>query len=128
MGRRRSARVPRQPRTQRQDRDDPDRRSALTIGRSCREDQPDNRIIAVALDLKGEGKRAVFVSKDISARIKSDSLGIVTEDFENQKVDADRLYRGWIEVEADGQTIDDLYDDKMLSLRAPRVPALSHRA
>ncbi|HZW08542.1 MAG TPA: PhoH family protein [Phycisphaerales bacterium] len=81
-----------------------------------RDDQPDNRIISVALDLMSEGKRAVFVSKDISARIKSDSLGIHTEDFENQKVDADRLYRGWIELEADGQTIDDLYDDKMLSL------------
>ena len=80
-----------------------------------RDDQPDNEIIAVALDLMRDGHRAVFVSKDISARIKSDALGIVTEDFENQKVDADRLYAGWIEVEADGELIDDLYEDKMLA-------------
>ena len=79
-------------------------------------DQPDNQIIAVALDLKKAGHRAVFVSKDISARIKSDTLGIVTEDFENQKVDADRLYTGFVEVEADGEMIDDLYEDKMLDL------------
>jgi hypothetical protein len=32
------------------------------------------------------------------ARIKSDALGIKTEDFENQKVDADRLYTGYFEV------------------------------
>jgi PhoH-like ATPase len=81
-----------------------------------RDDQPDNHIIAVALDLKMQGHRAVFVSKDISARIKSDTLGIVTEDFENQKVDADRLYSGWVEVTAEGETIDDLYEDKMLGL------------
>ena len=79
-----------------------------------REDMPDNHIIAVALDLMRDGHRAVFVSKDISARIKSDTLGIVTEDFENQKVDADRLFGGWLEIEAEGELIDDLYEDKML--------------
>ena len=78
--------------------------------------QPDNQIIAVALDLKRDGKRAVFVSKDLSARIKSDSLGITTEDFENQKVDADRLYTGYLTVECESSLIDDLYDDKMLPL------------
>jgi PhoH-like ATPase len=80
-----------------------------------RADQPDNEIIAVALDLMRDGHRAVFVSKDISARIKSDALSIVTEDFENQKVDGDRLFSGWIELDADGELIDDLYEDKMLA-------------
>ena len=80
-----------------------------------RADMPDNEIIAVALDLKRDGHRAVFVSQDISARIKSDALGIVTEDFANQKVDADRLYDGWIELDADGELIDDLYEDKLLA-------------
>ena len=45
------------------------------------EDSPDNRIIAVAWTLHSQGKRAVFVSKDLNARIKSDALGVRTEDF-----------------------------------------------
>lgn len=75
---------------------------------------PDNRIIAVAFDLHRLGHKAVFVSKDLSARIKSDSLGIITEDFENQKVDAERLYTGFETVEVDGDLIDELYRERML--------------
>lgn len=80
------------------------------------QDTPDNRIIAVAWRLHNQGKRAVFVSKDLAARIKSDALGIRTEDFENQKVDADRLYTGFIEVEAARELIDELYRDRMLAV------------
>ncbi len=81
-----------------------------------REDKADNRIIAVAWRLHKEGKRAVFVSKDLAARIKSDALGIRAEDFENQKVDADRLYTGFVEVEAARELIDELYRDRMLAV------------
>src|SRR4051812_13111487 len=47
---------------------------------------PDNRIICTAHALKQKGKRVVFVSKDIAARIKSDTMGVTSEDFQNQKV------------------------------------------
>lgn len=80
------------------------------------EDKPDNRIIAVAWHLHQQGKRAVFVSKDLAARIKSDALGIRTEDFENQKVDADRLYTGFLELVTPRELIDDLYRDRMLGV------------
>ncbi|MBL9031351.1 MAG: PhoH family protein [Phycisphaerae bacterium] len=79
-------------------------------------DSPDNRIIASAWHLHQQGVRTVFVSKDISARIKSDALGITTEDFENQKVDADRLYVGFLTADAPGALIDDLYRDRMLPI------------
>ena len=79
-------------------------------------DTPDNRIIACAFRLFGEGARTVFVSKDLSARIKSDALGIRTEDFENQKVDADRLYSGYQTVDASGEMIDELYRERMLGV------------
>jgi len=59
---------------------------------------PDNRIISVAYELHSNGKPVTFVSKDINARIKSDSLGIRTMDFEKQKVNFDELYTGWREV------------------------------
>jgi PhoH-like ATPase len=58
----------------------------------------------------------VFVSKDLSARIKSDSLGVRTEDFENQKVDARRLNTGFLELDVSGDLIDELYRERMLSL------------
>jgi PhoH-like ATPase len=80
------------------------------------QDKPDNRIIAAAWDLHQQGKRAVFVSKDLAARIKSDALGIRTEDFENQKVDADRLYTGFLELVTPRELIDDLYRDRMLDV------------
>jgi PhoH-like ATPase len=79
-------------------------------------DTPDNRIIAVAYHLHAQGVRTVFVSKDISARIKSDSLGVQTEDFENQKVDADHLFTGFFTADAPGDLIDELYRDRMLPL------------
>ncbi len=80
------------------------------------DESPDNRIIAVAYDLMQRGIRTVFVSKDLSARIKSDSLGIKTEDFENQKVDADHLYTGYTALDAPGDLIDELYRQRMLPL------------
>ncbi|HQY88988.1 MAG TPA: PIN domain-containing protein, partial [Tepidisphaeraceae bacterium] len=78
---------------------------------------PDNRIICVAYNLahgsNGHSKRpVVFVSKDINARIKSDALGIKTEDFENQKVDFDKLYTGYRELVVSGDVIDELFKSK----------------
>ena len=84
------------------------------------EHKADNLIIAVAWHLMQRGEPAVFVSKDLSARIKSDALGIRTEDFENQKVDAERLYTGYTTVEASRAEIDDLYRDRMLPLERLR--------
>ncbi len=79
-------------------------------------DSPDNRIIASAWALMNDGHLAVFVSKDLAARIKSDALGIRTEDFLNQKVDADRLYTGYTEIESSRDLIDELYQNRMLSI------------
>src|SRR2546421_906573 len=77
---------------------------------------PDNRIISSAMHLKQQGKRVVFISKDINARIKSDALGLLTEDFEAQKVDVDHLYSGWREVIVDAATINRLFSEKQLTL------------
>jgi len=85
-----------------------------------REDKADNRIIAVAWGLQQRflpaGEAVVFVSKDLNARLKADVLGIPAEDFENKKVDADKLYAGFVTLEVDGELIDELYRDRMLPL------------
>lgn len=85
--------------------------------RALKEDKPDNRIISVAYELQKEkGDRVVFVSKDINCRIKSDALGLRTEDFENQKVDIDHLYSGYVTVRCEGELIEELYSERMLQV------------
>lgn len=79
-------------------------------------DKPDNRIIAAAWALLHQKKHVVFVTKDLAARIKSDSLGIQSEDFLNQQVDPDRLYTGFIELHTSADEIDTLYRDRMLAV------------
>src|SRR5690606_19230179 len=74
-------------------------------------------IICCAWNLAQQGKRVVFISKDINARIKSDALGLTTEDFEAQKVDFEKLYTGWREVQVPGSQIDQLFTDKQLALQ-----------
>src|SRR4051812_47273958 len=67
---------------------------------------PDNRIMCTAKMLAGQGKRVVFISKDINARIKSDALGLPTEDFEAQKGDFEKLYTGYTEASVPAGVID----------------------
>ncbi|MFH1422610.1 MAG: PhoH family protein [Planctomycetota bacterium] len=69
---------------------------------------PDNRIIASAYKIQKKGKRVVFISKDINARVKADALGIKAMDFEKEKVDIRTLYPGWREVHVPRSEIDSL--------------------
>ncbi|MEM6459999.1 MAG: PhoH family protein [Planctomycetota bacterium] len=85
---------------------------------SLREDLPDNRILTVAWRMHREGLRTIVISKDINVRIKADSLGLPAEDFEAQKVDSDRLYRGYAELDVPGDLIDLLYEEKQVELAA----------
>ena len=73
---------------------------------------PDNLIIATAFNLKQQGHRAIFVSKDINARLKADALGIEVMDFEQEKADFDTLYTGWREMHVSSSTIDNFYKSK----------------
>jgi PhoH-like ATPase len=75
---------------------------------------PDDRIIGVAYALQQEGKQAIFISKDINARIKSDALGIRTEDYERHKIDFSHIYRGYRELQTDRPTIERLAREKAI--------------
>ena len=78
-------------------------------------DAADDRINGVAYRIKEEGKPTIFISKDINARIKSDALGIRTEDYEKHKVDFSHIYLGYREVATDRRTIDRLVKDKAVA-------------
>ncbi|MEM6562539.1 MAG: PhoH family protein, partial [Planctomycetota bacterium] len=76
---------------------------------ALRLDSPDNRIINVAANLDAEGKQVVLVSKDINCRVKATALGLVAQDFQNQKVDFEHLYRGYRDLTVARQFIDQLF-------------------
>ncbi|HVV02407.1 MAG TPA: PhoH family protein [Verrucomicrobiae bacterium] len=63
-------------------------------------DSMDNRILTLAASIKKAQPRAqtVLVSKDINLRIKADALGLLAEDYENDRVHIKDLYTGMIEV------------------------------
>lgn len=79
-------------------------------------DIADNRILGVAHRLHNAGERTIFISKDINARVKCDALEIPCEDFEADRVDADWLHAGYATVSAPGELIDELYEERQLTL------------
>src|SRR5205814_8547450 len=53
--------------------------------------------------------RCVFVTKDINLRIRADALGLVTEDYESDKLENPEVYMGVRELEVGKTDIDSFY-------------------
>ncbi len=77
-------------------------------------DSPDNRIISSANALHRKGVEAIFISKDINARVKCRALEIPAEDYETDRVDPNLLYTGFAELSAPGELINTLHEQRML--------------
>ena len=100
-----------------------DHGGTLRIDR-CEQDAPvsldlgivDNRILAVAHSLVAQGEQTVFISMDINARVKADTLGIDVQDFRADRIDADWLYTGHTSAEVPDTLIDDLYNERQLPI------------
>ena len=60
----------------------------------------DNRILSLALRIKKSQPKSqtILVSKDINLRIKADALGLLAEDYENDRILLKDLYTGMIEM------------------------------
>jgi PhoH-like ATPase len=71
----------------------------------------DNRILQLAFNIKKTSPKGqtVLVSKDINLRIKADALGLLAEDYENDRIFIKDLYTGMIEVK--------VHPDKIASFR-----------
>ena len=79
----------------------------------------DNQIIATALseqDISLPSRKVVVVSRDINMRVKCDSLGLLTEDYQAEQVveSSDGLYTGRAEILVDEQQIDKFYDGEQI--------------
>lgn len=59
----------------------------------------DNGILQTALDIQSASTQpTIFVTMDVSLRIRADALGLQTEPYENQTVDLDKLESTIVEV------------------------------
>jgi PhoH-like ATPase len=86
----------------------------------------DNRILALALDLRDREKGApvVFVTKDTNLRIRADALGLHAEDYDVEGVELDELWSGVAELAVGKEDIDTFYAKGQLEsrLEEPKAP------
>ena len=77
-----------------------------------RDDRGDNRILAVAKEIQDNHSECpvVFVTKDINLRIKADTLGLKTEDYQNDKIPVEDLYTGTSELLVASAEVDRFYE------------------
>ncbi len=89
-----------------------------------RADRGDNRILAVAMALKGRngGVPVVFVTKDTNLRIKADAIGLTAEDYESDKVPIEELYSGTATVQVQREEVDRFYGQGFLELAGDYYP------
>ncbi len=74
-------------------------------------EKADNRIILTAYEMQRDGKTVFFVSKDINARVKATALGLKAVDYEKQKINIDKLYQGFTELDISGDQLAKLCDE-----------------
>jgi len=74
---------------------------------------PDNQIIATALTIKKEStdSRVILVSRDINLRVKCDSIGLETADYQASQVieSLDEIYAGYRDLVMKDREIDKFY-------------------
>jgi PhoH-like ATPase len=84
------------------------------VNQSFPEKTSDHRILAIAdyVCTSNKDKTVVLITKDINLRMKAKSLGIIAQDYENDKVaNIDDLYKGITTIEGVDQTlINKLYE------------------
>ena len=77
-------------------------------------EDPDNQIIATALTVKDENpeSKITLVSRDINLRVKCDSIGLATDDYQASQVieSLDEIYSGYTEMVVKDSVIEDFYN------------------
>jgi PhoH-like ATPase len=100
--------------------------AARSVPTTLRESQiADYLILMVALDVRDANKSesTVFVTKDVNLRIRADSLGLTSMDFEAERIDIDELYSGMTEMPVSGGDVDAFYTTGTLELTESTLKA-----
>jgi PhoH-like ATPase len=80
--------------------------SSSSISRSI-----DSHIMGVALDVRDAEPEntAILITKDANVRIRADAMGLITQNYDAERIDIDELYTGHAEIETDGDAVDAFY-------------------
>lgn len=77
-------------------------------------EDPDNQIIATALTVKDENpeSKVTLVSRDINLRVKCDSIGLATDDYQASQVieSLDEIYSGYMDMVVKDKIIENFYN------------------
>jgi PhoH-like ATPase len=81
-------------------------------------DDSDNKIIAIALKIKLEGRDVAVISRDLNMRVKCDAFGLECHDYQPQKVikSVEKLYDGTETIEVEDNCIDKFYANEDILL------------
>ncbi len=84
----------------------------------------DQAILQTAMDVRENdgGRATVFVTMDTNLRIRADALGMVSQTYENQRVEFDSLTSGIVELDVEGDVIDAFFRDGKVPMVDP-LPA-----
>ena len=83
----------------------------------------DNRILAVCLNLaQEEERRVILVTKDIAMRVKADAVGVLTQDYYNDKVELPVLAEEVLSIPLDDSDVNVLYKEGRMPLIQPVAP------
>jgi PhoH-like ATPase len=74
-------------------------------------DRNSNKILSIAYNLKAEGKRVVFVSKDLISRVKAEAMQLESQDYECLKVVHQKIYKGIRTLQTEKKDIDLFYKE-----------------
>lgn len=71
----------------------------------------DNKILTVALNIKNEDPSiaTILVTKDLCVAIKAEALNLDVQDYQNDKIDVDHIYKGYKEISLSSSQIDKIY-------------------
>ena len=83
-------------------------------------DAMDAAILQTAFDLREEdqGRPTIFVTMDTNLRIRADALGMVSETYENQRVEAEKLDSGVQEIQVPAGHVDAFFQEGFLAMPA----------
>jgi PhoH-like ATPase len=76
----------------------------------------DSRILAVALNLSGDGLDVTVVSKDLPLRVKAASIGLAAEEY-RAELAVDSGWTGQADLTLSSEQMNQLYDNEQLSTR-----------
>lgn len=73
----------------------------------------DSKILAVAKKLQQihDPMKTILVTKDLYMAIKADAVGLEIQDYQNDKVDADKLYKGYRNINLTSEEIDQIFQE-----------------